>query len=165
LQGRPAVSLSWFEKSIAAALINDHDVMQRNDRAIGLLETALARLELGEFAAAQPLLAQAELLFAAAQKQEISPARADLIVGMARVQMQQGEFAAALPSLQKADLFWRDFAPDSRWAGEAALWLGRCYLALGRNTEAQALLARAEKNLAASPLPGDAGLAKLARRR
>ena len=165
LQGRPADSLSWYEKSIAAALINDHDLMQRNDRAIGLLETALARLELGELAAAQSLFATAESLFAAAQKQQISPARADLMVGVARVQMQQREFATALPPLQKADLFWRDFAPDSRWAGEAALWLGRCYLALGRNAEAEALLARAEKNLAASPLPGDAGLAKLARRR
>ena len=165
LQGRPGDSLAWLEKSIAAALINDHDFMQRNDRAIGLVEMALARLDLGEFAVAQPLFAQAESLFANAQKQQISPARADLMVGMARVLMQQGEFAAALPSLQKADLFWQDFDPGKRWAGEAALWLGRCFLALGQNAEAAARLARAEKILAASPLPGDASLAKVARQR
>jgi hypothetical protein len=39
---------------------------------------------------------------------------------------------AALSLLEKADAFWREFGPDNRWPGQAALWLGRCYLALGR---------------------------------
>jgi tetratricopeptide (TPR) repeat protein len=79
------------------------------------------------------------------------------------VQKQQRDFAAALPSLQKADLFWRDFDADNRWAGETALWLGRCYLALGRRAEAGDALSRAAKLLAASPIPSDVALVKLAR--
>lgn len=62
----------------------------------------------------------------------------------------------ALPLLENADLFWRDFAPNNRWAGETALWLGR-------RADAQAVLSRAARLLAASPIPADAELLKLAR--
>jgi serine/threonine-protein kinase len=163
LQGRITESIPWFEKAIATARLAPMDPFDRGDVANGLLETGLARLELGEVAAAQQSFATAEALFSDLQKQHLSPARADLIVGMARVQMLRRDFAAALPSLQKADLFWQDFDPDNRWAGETALWLGRCYLALGRDADARAALDRAAKLLAASPLPADAQLVKLAR--
>jgi len=33
---------------------------------------------------------------------------------------------------READEFWRGFDAESRWAGEAAYWLGRCQAALGR---------------------------------
>jgi len=163
LQGRSAESLEWLGKGIATASLEPVDHFDRNDIASGLLETGLVRLELGELDAAGESFEAAEALFSKSQKQHVSPARADLIVGMARVQMQRREFTAALPSLQTADLFWRDFAPDNRWAGEAALRLGQCYLALGRNAEAHAALGRAAKLLAASPIPADARLARLAR--
>ena len=66
-------------------------------------------------------------------------------------------------SLEMAHAFWRDFAPDNRGAGEAALWLGQCLLALDRKAEARAALNRAGKLLAASPMPADAELVKLTR--
>ena len=103
----------------------------RGDLAHGLLEAGLARLELGEFDTAQHLLTRAEALFNDVHKQRTTPARADLLVGMARVQLQRRDAVDALQCAQKADVFWRDFDPDNRWAGEAALWLGRALSGAG----------------------------------
>jgi len=91
--------------------------------------------------------------------------RADVLGGLARVRLLQDRAADALPLAREADEFWSSFAPDSRWAGEAALWLGRCYLALGRTADAAGTLARAERILSHSPLPGDATLVRLAQAR
>ena len=162
LQGRYADSLASFDKAMVAAAIHHN---HRGDLAHGLLEAGLARLELGEFDTAQQFFTRAGTLFSDIQKQRTTPARADLLVGMARIQLERREYADALPSLQKADLFWRDFNPDNRWAGAAALWLGRCYLAMGRTVEANEALNRAERTLSRSPVPSDAPLLQLVRRR
>jgi tetratricopeptide (TPR) repeat protein len=162
LQGRFRDSLAWFDKALVAAAIHHN---HRGDLAQGLLEAGLARLELGELDAAQQAFTRAETLFSDVQKQRMTPARADLLVGMARVQLQRREYATALQALQAADLFWRDFNPDNRWAGAAALWLGRCYLAMGRTREAVEALHRAERALSQSPVPSDVALLQLARGR
>jgi len=159
LQGRHVDALQWLEKSTAASAIQPS---HRGDHAHGLLEAGLARLELGEIDAAQQLFTRAEALFNDVQKQRTTPARADLLVGMARVQLQRGDYKTALQSAQGADRFWRDFDPDNRSAGEAALWLGRCYRALGRNAEAAETLRRAERMLSRSPIPSDRKLRQLA---
>jgi len=161
LQGRAVESVPWLEKGIAATSGN---ALDRNDLAIGLTEIGRARVDLGETAAAQQAFVQAEVLFSAFQKRFTTPARADLMIGVARAHMQRREFDLALPSLQKADAFWRGFAPDSRWAGEAALWFGQCLTELDRAPEGREALSRAQKILAMSPIPGDADLVKLARR-
>jgi hypothetical protein len=93
----------------------------------------------------------------------MTPARADLFVGMAQIKLHERNCAAALPLLESADRFWRDFDPGSRWAGDAALWLGRCNTALDRRSEARDALGRAERILAGSPIPGDMKLLQLAR--
>jgi tetratricopeptide (TPR) repeat protein len=138
---------------------------RRGYLAHGLLEAGLAKLELDDVNGAQAFFGRAEPLFSDVQRRHTTPARADLHVGIARVQMHHHNFAEALPMLEKADSFWRDFDPENRWAGEAALWLGRCYFATGRPADAQAALSRAEKILARSPLPGDVALVALARER
>ncbi|HSB19941.1 MAG TPA: protein kinase [Anaeromyxobacteraceae bacterium] len=92
-----------------------------------------------------------------------SPLRADVLVGLGRALMSQGKPKEALPLLQRADAFWRDLDPGSRWAGEAALRLGKCFEALGRRNEAREALARARVTLARSPIPADARLLRLAR--
>jgi hypothetical protein len=97
-------------------------------------------------------------VFSQFQKQFVTPARVDLLIGAARARMQRHEYAAALPALQKADAFWREFSPDSRWAGEAALWLGKCLIALDRTREGGEALSRAQRRLATSPFPTDARL-------
>jgi eukaryotic-like serine/threonine-protein kinase len=160
LQGRNADAVRWLEQAIAEAGV---ERLHRNDLAAGLVEMGLARLALGDSAAAQSSFAQAQTLFDEFQREHTTPARADLQVGMARVQMQERNYAAALELLEKADAFWRDFDAQSRWAGETAVRLGRCYAALGRNTDARAALTRGGKLLASSDLPADIELAKLAR--
>lgn len=162
LQGRYVESLAWFEKALAAAAIQHS---HRGDLAQGLLEAGLVRLEMGEPETARELFARADTLFRDVQKQHMTPARADLLVGMARVQMDHKNWTDAVPLLETANRFWLDFDPANRWAGEAALWLGRCDLALGRNADAQVALNRAEKLLALSPIPADGKLVKLARER
>ena len=160
LQGREREALPWFEKAMAAASAQPS---HRGDLAHGLLEAGLAQVELGEFAAAQGLFDRADALFGDVQKQHMTPARAELLVGMARVKLTDRDYAGALQLLEKADEFWLGFDPASRWAGDAALWLGRSYAGLGRSAEARDALGRAERILARSPIPGDSKLVKLAR--
>jgi serine/threonine-protein kinase len=152
LQGRYAEALIWLERGIAAASIQPS---HRGDLAHGLLEAGLATLELDDTERAQGYFERAEMLFNEVQKQHTTPARADLLVGMARVDMHRRNYPEALRLLESADLFWRDFDPDNRWAGETALWLGRCYSALGREADGAEALSRAAKLLAASRIPTD----------
>jgi hypothetical protein len=107
----------------------------RGDLAHGLVEAGLTKLELDDVDAARDLFIRAETLFSDVQKERLTPARGDLLVGMARVQLRDRDYAAALRSAARADLFWRDFDPDNRSAGDVAFWLGRCYRALGRNAD------------------------------
>jgi tetratricopeptide (TPR) repeat protein len=162
LQGRAGDSIPWFEKAIAAA---NQDAFDRSDRATGIGERGLALLELGETDAAEKAFAEAEQSLAIFQTRFLTPARADFLIGTGRARMNRSRFDEALPPLQRAAGFWREFAPDSRDAGEASLWLGRCLAALGREREARVELDRAAKLLSSSPLPADARLVSLARRR
>jgi len=159
LQGRQADALSSLDQATQEASLQ---YSHRADLAHGLLETGLAALALSDLARAQESFTKAEALFADVQKTRLTPARAELFVGVARVKMQRAKYADALESLQRADAYWQQAGADNRWAGETALWLGRCHQELGHATEAIAALRRAEPLLAASPLPGDAALARLA---
>lgn len=78
--------------------------------------------------------------------------------------MTAGRPVDALPLLQEADRFWSDFDPHNRWAGEAALWLGRCYVALGRRSQTRPALSQASRILSRSPISTDAKLLQLAQR-
>jgi eukaryotic-like serine/threonine-protein kinase len=162
LQGRYPEALEWLEKSTAASAIQPS---HRGDHAHGLLEAGLVKLELREFDAAFEMFTKAEALFHEVQEGRVTPARADLWTGMARLQLHRQEYVPALESARKADLAWEGFDPDSRWAGEAALWLGRSYLAQGRNVDGVDALRRAERILAHSPIPSDVRLRQLARER
>ncbi len=95
-------------------------------------------------------------------EQPITPPHADALVGGGRLHLRAGRPADALPLLEEADRFWRGFDAESRWAGEAALWLGQCYAALNRAGDARVTLTRASRVLARSPLPEDARLSRLA---
>jgi serine/threonine-protein kinase len=162
LQGRFAEALPWLEKSIKeSALQPSH----RGDHAHGLLETGLTHLELGEFDTARSLLDRASVLFADVQRQRVTPARADLLVGFARVDLQRGNNERALQSAQEADRFWRGFDAENPSSGSAALWLGRCHLALGQQAAANEALGRAARLLSRSPIPSDVRLRELVRRR
>jgi serine/threonine protein kinase len=128
-----------------------------------LTEVGLNRLELGALEEAETAFREALPLFERRQFR-ISPEHADALVGLGRARLGRGDPRSALPLLEKADRFWSEFNTESRWAGEAALWLGRCEAALGREV-AERTLARAERLLSKSPLRGDLALAAMARLR
>jgi eukaryotic-like serine/threonine-protein kinase len=160
LEDRSHEAVPWLEQSVTgfAKLRSD-----RGEHAVSLVELGLARLELGDLAAAEQSFTLADSELSELQQQRMTPTRADLLIGSARVRMRRGEFALALPDLQRVDAYWREGRPDSRWAGEAALWLGRAHLALGQRAEARAALDRAAKLLGHSKIPADQALMRLAR--
>jgi serine/threonine-protein kinase len=160
LRGDHPQALAWIAKANAAAAADEPTPMDRNDLAIGLVEEGLADVELRNRQGARTAFERAAALFAASHGNHLTPARADLLLGIARVRMQDGDFAAALPDLERADAYWRDAGAQNRWAGEAALWLGRCQRALGHAAAAERELRRAQSLLARSPLPADAQLAR-----
>ena len=77
--------------------------------------------------------------------------------------MSAKQWGVALAKLEQADAFWSSRGESNRWAGEAALWLGRCQSALGRDVQSVSTLRRASVALATSPFPGDVALLRLAR--
>jgi serine/threonine-protein kinase len=160
MRGNHAEALEWLGKATrAAALQRSH----RGDLAQGLVETALAELSLGSVAAATAHLERARTLYDDVQQDRMTPARADLLVAEASVAMAAEQWGDALAKLEKADEFWSKGGEANRWAGEAALLLGKCQRALGQHAEAVRTLRRASAALAASPLPGDAALLRQAR--
>jgi tetratricopeptide (TPR) repeat protein len=94
----------------------------------------------------------------------IAPESADWLLTRGRALLALGRREQALATVLRTAAFWRDFAPQSRSAGEAAFWLGRCYAELGRASDAKRAYVRAVEILAHSPLPSDAGLRQRARR-
>ena len=130
----------------------------------GLLEAGLARLELGEFDAAQELFARAEALFEDVQEHHVTPARAELWI-------RDGPGAAA----QGGPRHRRSVRGESRsppgvtsipktaGAGEAALWLGRAYLAKGRDADAAKRSRAPSASSRVRPLRPTRGSLKLAR--
>jgi tetratricopeptide (TPR) repeat protein len=157
LKGSSAEALPWIDQSIAAS---EEGRFQRGDHAMSLVELGLIRLELGDTAAARQSFVQATSILDELQPQRMTPTRADLLIGMARVHLQAAEPADALQAVQGADAYWRERRPDSRSAGEAALWLGRTHLALGQRAEARAALSRASRLLSSSNIPADVALMK-----
>ena len=129
-------------------------------RSLILTETGLNQLELGDLEPAIGSLNEALTISNTLQRRPI-PDRADLLVGLGRAMLAQKRPADALPFLQEADAFWRTFEDESRWAGEASLWLGLAYKALGRDADAGLALARARTRLSRSKMPSDAKLLEL----
>ena len=111
------------------------------DRVRALGEAGIAQVELAAYDEAIGTLEKARTLYTDLQTQ-MHPARADVLVGLGRAHLAKGNPATALPLLEEADRFWRGFDADNRWAGEAALWLGLSYVALGRSGRARPSRAR-----------------------
>ena len=158
LAGEPAAALALHEEALRSL---GADAGGSPQRIPILADLALDHLELGEPQRALTLL---EEVRSKERPGSMTPARADLLVGLGRAHLALGEPARALAHLRDADAFWRGFDGGNRWAGEAAFWLGRCELALGRTREARATLARSADILSRSPLSSDAKLLQTARK-
>ena len=115
----------------------------------GLL--GLGLVDLGQFDEAESELKQA---LAAMDKTQVmmTPVRASLHVGLARLALARNESEAALGHARIADEFWQDFDPATRWAGEAAYWRARALRATGKSAEAREASERARRILSNSRL-------------
>ncbi|MBC8025904.1 MAG: protein kinase [Steroidobacteraceae bacterium] len=149
--GKHAEALQLQERALLSVRDLEADALVH---ARILKEIGLNRLEIGQHAEAQAVLQQAQSIFAAAQA-VMTPDHADALVGLGRAQMAAGAVEAALPFFEKAEAFWSEFGADIRWAGESALWLGRCYQKLDRHSDAKIALRRARSILIKSHWTGD----------
>jgi tetratricopeptide (TPR) repeat protein len=136
------VALQLLQEAEGSAQPATSDPTAELELARRLSEIGLAQVDLGNEDEAVTALLRARALYG-----ELSPAmtpeRADVLVGLGRARIAQHRASEALEPLEQADAFWRDFDVGSRWAKEAALWLGRCYESLGRREDARQALARA----------------------
>jgi hypothetical protein len=99
---RPKLQRERMRALAEIGLVNTRD--ERRWRRSGTLELALEEFQRLE--------------------SSITPSHAEALTGLGRARLEQNRAADAMPSLEKAHAFWREFAPDNRGAGEAALWLG-----------------------------------------
>jgi tetratricopeptide (TPR) repeat protein len=143
LQGKPQQALQWLDVSIASA---SKQPSHRGDLAQGLLEAGLAHLALGEIDNAATLLHRSQQLFADVQRERMTPARADLLVGMAQLSAAKNDFSSAVTTLEQAHRYWQGYDANSRWAAAAATQLADCYRKLGREREARDTLASIVKD-------------------
>ena len=125
-----AVLLRLRGDSVAALPLLDEvivecadDPFDRTEFAAAHVERGLTLLELGKADAAQESFGTAATALDQLHGDRMSPLRADLLIGQARVQLQRGNTAAALAGLERADAYWRGYRSDSRWAAESARWL------------------------------------------
>ena len=137
------------------------DPLADYDRLDVLAEIGRNHVELEDKVPAEAALDEA-LELAAKLKSHTDPLRAELLVSQARLHLNEGDADTALKLLKESDEFWAGFDTDNRWAGEAALWLGRAYQELGRSADAQDALSRAEQILSQSGIASDAELVALA---
>jgi tetratricopeptide (TPR) repeat protein len=121
-RGRPADALPLLDENIAQT-VGDH--FDRPEFAASHVERALALLDLGRSNAAQESFGAAAATLEELHGDRMTPLRADLLAGQARLRLQLGDAAAAVQDLERADAYWRQHRPDSRWAAEASLWLAR----------------------------------------
>ncbi len=159
--GNLAAALALQRQALGALIESPATAVDRGRVSI---EIGLNMLGQNQAIEAVQTLERAVDLLRASQLQ-MSPPLADALVGLGRARLESNEPSVALPTLSEADAYWRDFDPGNRMAGEAALWLGRCYATLGRTNEADEALRRAEKVLSGSSIAMDADLAQLARQR
>lgn len=138
MQGRYKEALPFLESAIEGASIQRS---HRGDLAHALLEAGLVRLALGELDAAGALLVRSRDLFADAHGPRMTPARADLLLGLGQLSMAQSNFPGAVAPLEQAHEFWRNHDARSRWAVDTARTLAECYERLNRNADARKVLA------------------------
>ena len=150
LQGRYAESLQWLEKSTAASAIQPG---HRGDHAAWASRGGPDEARARRADAARRVVRSRGDSCSTTCKTADRHLRAPICWSAWReFSCSATSSPRALQSAQRADLFWRDFDPENRSAGEGALWLGRCYLALGRHADARDAFARAQRVRGRSPV-------------
>jgi serine/threonine-protein kinase len=132
--------------SAKTVLLQALEVAERDPRkpyrADIVIDLGRAQFDLGEFEAAS-MRAKDALTELERTTVEITPNHAAAWSLLGRSLLQRGLKADALPPLKRADDLWQSLRINDRWAGETAYWLAETYRALGRESDAARLAARA----------------------
>ncbi len=132
---------------------------RRSELAEALVQSGFVELEMRNLASAEQQVQEA-LLVLTGIPYAASPLRADANLVLGRIRLAQGKMAEALPLLEGANSYWQGSDSANAAGGEAALWLGRAYRALARESEAAAAQTRAHALLDGSPFPRDRRLTR-----
>lgn len=125
LRGKWQDSAQWYQQALDVLAANTADSTARAEVLAGI---GLAELELDHVAAAEARLREGNQMYARLYK-KMNPGWADTQVGLGRISLEQHKAGDAVRMLSEADSFWRQFDSHSRWANEAAYWLGRAQTA------------------------------------
>jgi serine/threonine-protein kinase len=158
LQGDTAAALKLQESAYRA--VRKGPTARRWGSRV-LVEIGLNQLALNQREPARAALTEALTILQEKFRMQ-TPLIASAHLGLAQLALSEGAASRALGHCEQADAFWRDLAPDSRGAGEAAFWLGQCYRALGRTAEARSAHERARALLGRSPFHIDGQLLQAA---
>ena len=121
LQGMWQQSAQWYQQGLDALAMSTDDSPTRAQILAGL---GRALLELDQAGAAESRLREANQMYARLFK-KMNPDWADTLVGLGRISLEEHDADEAVRMLAEADAFWRQFGSQSRWAVEAAYWLGQ----------------------------------------
>jgi tetratricopeptide (TPR) repeat protein len=121
LQGMWQDGAQWYQQGLDVLAASTDD---SPTRALILAGLGRALLELNHVDAAESRLREAHQMYARLFK-KMNPDWADTLVGLGRISLEQRNADEAVRMLTEADAFWRQFDSHSRWAGEAAYWLGQ----------------------------------------
>ncbi|HEY4368527.1 MAG TPA: protein kinase [Steroidobacteraceae bacterium] len=131
-QGDPKAAITEYQQALQLSGPEEPPTRQRAAALSGL---GLSQLAMHDLDRADATLQQAEAVNRKLYRR-MTPAIADGLLARGRVAAEQKRIGDALALFDTADAYWRDFAPTSRWAGEAAYWHGRALLAANRHAEA-----------------------------
>jgi len=112
---------------------------------LGRALLAIDRLDRAEEVLTRSLQLQQE------RQVRVTPERAETLVALAELQLRRGRAQEAVTLAREADEFWQGFRPNSRYAGEAAIWHGRALAAVGQVAAGQKAVRRGLSMLAGSP--------------
>jgi len=127
LRGKWQDSAQWYQQALDVLAASTADSTARAEALAGV---GLAVLELDQVAPAEARLRESNQMYARLYK-KMNPGWADTLVGLGRISLEQHNAGDAVLMLSEADSFWRQFDSHSRWANEAAYWLGRAQSAAG----------------------------------
>lgn len=151
LAAQPVAAMT--QQRAALAELTDEPRAKFRRMAI-VAELGLAALDAGDYSVAAASLTEA-LAITEREQRQVSPIRADALLGMARVRLHAKDFANATIYARQARDYWHEFNPESRDLALADFWLARCELAAGRREAARARDRDARAKLSKSPLPID----------
>jgi serine/threonine-protein kinase len=122
LRGDPAGAMKSSRELVGRL---DEEPQWKLELGRALIEVGSNELELGSTAQATGTLQRALDLFRELQPKNVTPDRADALLALGRAHLAAGRASEARVLLAQADSFWRSYGAQSRWARDAAEWLGR----------------------------------------